>query len=122
MNNEPTLAKVQLTDGLGAAFPTGTVVEILPTRIWIESGIMGERVVVLQHQGCEPFDYAVFGYDYRYTSNMGTWEAAHRIALSLGASEPVEQRQRAFPAMPTADDLREQIKCMQEMLADIEGA
>lgn len=100
-----------------------TLVEILPTAIWIESGMMGERVVVLQHQGCEPFDYATFAYDYRYTSNSGTWEAARSLAIALGAKEPVEQRQREFDfKLPTPDGLREQIKAMQEMLAEIDGA
>lgn len=98
------------------------VVKILPTRIWIESGMMGERVVVLQHEGCEPFDYATFGYDYRYTSNSMTLEAARTVALALGAQEPIEQRQRAFPTMPelTAAQLREQIKFAQDMLAEME--
>lgn len=107
---------------LGAVVPTATVVEILPTRIWVESGMMGERVVVMQHEGCEPFDYATFGYDYRYTSNGGTWDAAHRLAVALGATEPVEHRQRPFPAMPTADETRAQIKMMQDHLASLEGA
>lgn len=101
---------------------TGILVEIKPTQIWIESGIMGERVVVLQHEGCEPFDYAVFGYDYRYTSNSGTYEAARNVALSLGATEPIEQRTRAFPPTPTADELREQIALMQGMLTEMDEA
>lgn len=76
---------------------TVTLVEILPTRIWIEDGICGERVVCLQHEGCEPFDYAVFNYSYAYTCNAGTWEAARNLALSLGATEPIERRHRGFP-------------------------
>lgn len=97
------------------------LVEILPTRIWIESGMMGERVVVLQHEGCEPFDYATFGYDYRYTSNGGTWNAAHSLALQLGATEPVEHRQRGFPPPPTAQYLAVQIAALQQMLDRMEG-
>ena len=77
---------------------THTIVEILPTKIWIESGIFGERVVVMQHDGHEPFDYAVFNYNYAYTSNAGTWEAANKLALWLGATEPIEQRKRKLPA------------------------
>jgi hypothetical protein len=80
------------------AVMTATVVKVLPTRIWIESGIMGERVVVAQHEGYEPFDYATFWYDYRYTSNMGTWDAARNLAIALGAVEPVEERHRGFDA------------------------
>lgn len=98
------------------------LVEILPTRIWIESGMMGERVVVMQHEGCEPFDYATFGYDYRYTSNAGTYADARNLALALGATEPIEQRQREFPPMPTADELRAQIKAMSDLLADMTAA
>lgn len=99
--------------------PTGQIVEILPTRIWIESDIMGARHVVMHHQGYgEPFTYASFYYDYAYTSNGGTLDAANRLALSLGATEPVEQRLR-YMKFPTADDLREEITAMQEMLEDM---
>lgn len=111
------------SEGLGAVATTATLVEVLPTRIWIESDMMGARHVVMHHHDFgEPFTYASFHYDYAYTSNAGTWEAAHRLALALGVTEPVEQRQREFPPMPTADELREQIKCMQDMLAELEGA
>ncbi len=92
------------------------IVEILPTAIWIESDMMGGRSVMLQHQGCEPFEYARFGYDYRYTSNAGTYSAAMELAKQLGAQEPVEQRQRGLPPMPTADEVREQIKELTEFL------
>ena len=112
----------ELSEGLGPAVPTVKVVEILPTRVWIESDMMGARHVVMHHQGYgEPFTYASFHYDYAHTSNAGTWDAAHRLALALGATEPVEQRSRDFH-MPTADELREQIKGMQAMLASLEGA
>lgn len=122
MNQHDTPAKVASTDGLGAVEPTATVVEILPTKVWIESDMMGARHVVMHHQGYgEPFTYASFHYDYAYTSNLGTWDSAHRLALALGATEPVEQRHREF-SFPTADELREQIKGMQEMLAGLEGA
>lgn len=69
-------------------------VEILPTAIWIESDFFGGRHVVLQHEGCEAFTYATFPYDYRYTSNSGTLGAARMVALSLGAAEPIEMRNR----------------------------
>ena len=111
-----------LSEGLGAVVPTVKVMEILPTKVWIESDMMGARHVVMHHQGYgEPFTYASFHYDYAYTSNAGTWDAAHGLALALGATEPVEQRQRDFH-FPTADELREQIKGMQGMLASLEGA
>ena len=75
---------------------TATLVEILPTAIWIESDMLGSRHVVLQHQGHEPFTYASFHYDYRYTSNSGTYSAAEQLALALGATKPIEHRQRPF--------------------------
>ena len=80
--------------------------------------MMGERVVVLQHEGCEPFDYAVFNYDYRYTSNAGTHEAARQMALSLGATEPIEQKHRPFPAMPTKLEMRLQVAALMQLLED----
>ena len=98
----------------------GTLVEILPTRVWVESDMFGGRHVMLQHQGMEPFTYASFHYNYMYTSNSGTWEAAHALARSLGAVDPIENRQRGFN-FPTADELREEIKSMQEELARMEA-
>ena len=99
---------------------TARVVEILPTRIWIESDMMGSRHVVMHHEGFgDPFTYATFHYNYAYTSNSGTWDAAHSLALSLGATEPVEQRRRHFH-FPTANELREQIKLMQAEIERLE--
>ncbi|GAB4059135.1 hypothetical protein [Uliginosibacterium sediminicola] len=94
------------------------LVRVMPTKVWIESGIMGERVVVLQHEGCEPFDYATLSYDHRYTSVSATLEAATQIALALGATNPVEHRERKFPPTPTADEIREQIDMLQQLLDD----
>lgn len=119
MSNSDQPLGLGCSEGFGAAVPTVKVVEILPTKVWIESDMMGARHVVMHHQGYgEPFTYASFHYDYAYTSNGGTWDAAHRLALDLGATEPVEQRQRDFH-FPTADELREQIKGMQGMLASL---
>lgn len=80
---------------------TAEIVKVYPTSIWIESGWCGERRVMLQHEGCEPFAYATFGYDYRYTSNAGTFAAARSVALSLGAKEPIEQRAAPWGLLPT---------------------
>lgn len=96
------------------------IVEILPAAIWLESGIMGGCSVMLQHEGCEPFEYARFGYDYRYTSNGGVMAAATELAKSLGAQEPIERRSKPFPPMPTADEVRQQINELTAFLADIE--
>lgn len=94
----------------GASVPTAKVVEILPTRVWIESDMMGARHVVMHHEGFgEPFTYASFFYDYAYTSNSGTWDAAHRLALQLGATEPVEHRPRDLQ-IPTAAELRAELR------------
>ena len=79
---------------------TVTVVEILPTAVWVESDILGGRSVMLQHQGHAPFRYATFNYNYAYTSNAGTFAAAESLARSLGAGEVVEHRaSRAFPVI-----------------------
>ena len=96
-----------------------TLVEILPTKVWIENGMMGERVVMLQHEGCEPFEYCVFNYDYRYTSNACTAIAAENMARFLGATDPMEHRSRNYTA-PTADELREQLSMITEALANFE--
>lgn len=100
---------------------TATVVEILPTRIWIESDMMGARHVMVHHEGFgDPFAYATFHYNYAYTSNSGTLGAAINLALHLGATDPVEHRQRDFHS-PTADELRKEIALMQKALADMDG-
>lgn len=111
-----------LSEGLGAVVPTVKVVEILPTKVWIESDMMGARHVVMHHEGFgEPFTYASFHYDYAYTSNSGTWDAAQSLARALGATEPVEQRVRDLH-FPTAAEVREQIKGLQAVLARMKDA
>ena len=69
---------------------------VYKTKIWIEDDMMGARHVMLQHETCEPFTYCSFHYDYRYTSNAGTHSAAQAMAFSLGATEPIERRSRAW--------------------------
>ena len=90
-------------------------VEILPARIWVESDMMGARHVMCQHHGLQPFTYATFHYDYDYTSNSGTWDAAQSLARSLGAADPVEALHRDFPS-PTADELRLSIALLESEL------
>ncbi len=99
---------------------TATIVSIAPTSIWIESDIMGSRHVVMQHEGCEPFTYATFHYDHRYTSNGVTWDAAEKMAIALGATEPIEHRHRHIP-LPTAESIREEMGLMQKYLAQLDG-
>lgn len=93
-----------------------TIVEILPTKIWIESDLFGGRHVVLQHETCDPFTYASFSYDYRYTSNSGTLNAAETLALQLGATQPLEHKTRPLPSAPSRDHLRKQIESLQFLL------
>jgi hypothetical protein len=76
---------------------TVKAVEILPTRVWIESRMFGQRVVVVRHEGLHAFDYAVFNYDCAYTSNAGTLSAAEKCARSIGATLPIEHKSRALP-------------------------
>lgn len=97
------------------------VVAVMPTKIWIENDILGGVSVVLQHEGEQPFTYATFNYDYRYTSNLGTFKAATRLALELGATEPIEQRVNASILMPSESEVREQIAALQEYLRSLEN-
>ncbi|MGZ8250375.1 MAG: hypothetical protein ACXWUF_20330 [Methylomagnum sp.] len=67
---------------------TGTLVEILPTRVWAEKDIMGTTHIKMQHQGgTEPFDFVQIQYDWRYTSNSHQADLAKRILELLGAKE-----------------------------------
>lgn len=85
-----------LTNTTPASIPVVTLVEILPTQIWVEDDICGARHVMLQHRGHEAFCYASFHYGYGYTDNSSTWAAATALAVQLGATEPVERRCRPF--------------------------
>jgi hypothetical protein len=85
------------------------IFEVLPTKIWIENGVFGERAVLVQHEGMEPFEYAVFNYRYGYTDNLSTYCSAENLARSLGAAEPVEHRQRSLPPTPAADQQTERV-------------
>lgn len=98
------------TQAAPAGIKTATLVEIMPTRIWIESDMLGARHVMAQHQGCEPFCYASFHYDYVYTSNGSTWSAASDLAISIGAKEPIEHKQRELEfSVPDLQGLRESL-------------
>ncbi len=72
-----------------------TIEKVVPTRVWIEDDFLGARHVMVQHEGMHAFEYATFNYDYAYTSNSDTWKASEAIAVSLGATTPVEHKQRA---------------------------
>jgi len=96
------------------------LVEIIPTTIWIESGMCGERVVMVQHTGSYPFEYACFNYDYQYTHNSGTLAAAEGIARQLGAADPIEHRQRKLE-LPTVAIVRDKIAKWSAVLAEMEN-
>jgi hypothetical protein len=74
------------------------VVKIFEKKVWIEDDIMGDKHVMVQHQDgkSDPFCYCSFHYDYGYTSNSGIRASAEKMAVSLGATEPVEYRHREF--------------------------
>jgi hypothetical protein len=96
-----------------------TIVEILPTKIWIENDLFGGRHVMMQHQGCHEFQYCSFGYDYAYTSNAGTHSAAIEMAKALGATEPIEQKTRDLK-MLTKEQLINEISACQKLLKEFE--
>lgn len=84
---------------------TATVVHIYPNRVWIEDGICGDKRVMIQSEapGSEPFAYCTFHYDYAYTSNATIWHRAEEVAVSLGATKPVERRFREYQWPAEAD-------------------
>ena len=70
------------------------IVDVYERKIWIESGLAGNRYVMIQHgvPDSEPFCYCTFHYNYGYTSNAEISQQAENMALSLGAHLPVELR------------------------------
>jgi hypothetical protein len=77
---------------------TVEIVKVFARRVWIESDFSGDKHVMIQHQDgeSEPFCYCSFHYDYAYTSNSAIREQAERMAIQLGAVEPVEYKSRPF--------------------------
>jgi len=82
-----------------------TIVEILPTKIWIENDMVGSRHVMIQHEGMDAFTYCSFFYNFAYTSNSGTYNAAIEVAKSLGAAEPIEQKYRQLEFPPDTGEI-----------------
>lgn len=100
---------------------TVTIMSVSARKAWVESDFLGDRHVMVQHEGCEAFEYATFHYDYRYTSNSGTLDAAEKMARSLGATDPIEHRRRDMQfKFPTKNELKEQIAEMQQALDELE--
>lgn len=91
------------------------IVRMCKTDVWIEDDFFGGRQVVVQHEGCDPFTYASFNYDYRYTSNAGTLSAATELAMQLGATTPVARKSRAPEAL-NKEKIKRQIEALQDLL------
>lgn len=68
---------------------TAKITNVFKTEIWIENHFIGSKSVMIQHEGCEPFCYCTFNYNYQYTDNSSIKRAAEKMAISLGAKEPV---------------------------------
>jgi hypothetical protein len=77
---------------------TAQIVKVFERKVWIEKDMAGSQHVVIQHQCGQstPFTYCSFHYDYAYTSNASIHGQANKMALSLGAKEPVEIKHREF--------------------------
>lgn len=81
---------------------TAEIVKIYEKKIWIEGDFFGNKHVMIQHQDgeSEPFTYCTFNYDHRYTCNSIILDSAEKMAIDLGASEPVERQTREFKLAP----------------------
>lgn len=70
--------------------------KILERKVWIESDMFGDRHVCVRYEGTgvPSFTYATFHYHHAYTSNYGTLKDAEDLARQLGATDPIEIRNR----------------------------
>jgi hypothetical protein len=77
---------------------TVEIVKVYENKVWVESNLFGGKHVMVQRASprAEPFCYCSFHYGYGYTDNASIHNAATRMAISLGATEPVEFRTRPF--------------------------
>jgi len=75
---------------------TVEVVKVYGNKVWVESDFFGSKHVMVQSEapGSEPCCYSSFYYCYGLTDNRSVHEAARSAAISLGATEPIEFRQR----------------------------
>lgn len=60
------------------------LVEVYPTKIWVDSGFDGVKRIMMQHQGCDAFEFVAIKYDYRYTSNSMQHALVKNILSFLG--------------------------------------
>lgn len=89
--NNPSSSEAQTLPPLAAE-----IIEIFNPTVWIESDFLGDKHVVVQHEGGDPFTYATFHYDHEQTSSSVILNQAEKLAVELGAKEPVEVRHRAL--------------------------
>ena len=94
------------------------IVKFLPTKVWIEDNVMGDKHVMRQHDGREPFCYCSFYYSYEHTSNSTIHDEAVAMAKRLGATEPVGFKQRNFP-MQTNEEMIAQYEAEISELQDL---
>ena len=79
------------------AIQEAKIVKVYGKSIWVESDLLGAKHVMVKHEDCEPFEYCSFHYDYSHTDNATTRRLAEKIALMLGATDPVEHKHRIKP-------------------------
>lgn len=76
------------------------ITRVCETKVWIEGDILGSKHVMVQHEGHDPTTYCTFFYDHRYTNNGMIHKAAERVAISIGAKEPVLYERREIEFAP----------------------
>jgi hypothetical protein len=75
------------SEGLGAALPVATLVEVLPTKLWVDKDWMGTVSIWRQHEGDKPFKFIEIHYNYAHTSNSHQHALAQQILEMLGGGE-----------------------------------
>lgn len=91
------------------------IVEMPPTKIWIESDMMGVCHIFLRQEGMDDLTYSRYG----YTDNIRTRVAAESLALMLGAPAPADWPCGLEIPTFTPDEIREQIAVFQKLLAEM---
>ncbi len=87
MNEKNEQASAGIASTLNAELDVvgkAVLVEVYPTRIWVDSGFDGVKRIMMQHQGCEAFEFVAIKYDYRYTSNSMQHALVKNILSFLG--------------------------------------
>lgn len=76
---------------------TVEIVKVYGTQIWVESDILGDYHIMMQHEGDNPFCYVSFHYNYAYTSNAQIHMEIVNMMKRLGVEEKdIEWRNRPF--------------------------